>query len=557
MTLEEKRRLVANHQASGAGPSLEAKRALVASHMNRDEGDVIAEDPAAAGEMALRKGLASGTFGLSEPMISGVKAMGQKAFEGIDPSKPITDYSLGEVGSAIKNKFKDFRWDKPINEQTEDLSERQMADLRMQKKREAEMPVLAGASSAFGSIASPMPIKTMNFLKGASIPKGMLNQFASNMATEVAPMVAGKALEEAISNPDATGESISDMALDPASLAIGTGLAARPFVKGMAGAVRAAPKAMRSKAEELALEAAISPNKSAMDRIRAQPGKVNELGGAILDDLQMSPLDRGTSLNAKAAGKLEEAGDVLDKIYESIPEAKVNPKKVAGILRNSEHMQQLRVTPGAEGQLAAFEKAIKTLETGGIEGVDAITSAPLKSARSVRQGIDKQINYNKKIPDMAGNQESLYKIRSGLADEMLNSADETMAASGKGNRGDLAAANKKASIMSLLEELTAKKAAGEASNRAISLTDTIAAAGGLAGGGGPLAVQTGIANKLVRTYGKQTAAWSLDKTSKALNKVAPKLAKQLDEISPTQRKTFLEGLTKSLNQGREVKAQEE
>jgi hypothetical protein len=180
-------------------------------------------------------------------------------------------------------------------------------------------------------------------------------------------------------------------------------------------------------------------------------------------------------------------------------------------------MDLMRKTPGMESAVAAIEKQLETLAANG--------QLTLKEAQALRQGIDKSINFNKAAPEMRGAQEGLYKQRTAIRDAMNEAINNLNPGAPK---NALKIANRKYGNLSTAEDILEKEIGRNQANRAISLTDTIMAAGG------PIAatkIALGVANKAGRTFGNSVQARVFDAISKkaglvpgAADKINPALA---------------------------------
>jgi hypothetical protein len=195
---------------------------------------------------------------------------------------------------------------------------------------------------------------------------------------------------------------------------------------------------------------------------------------------------------------------------------RVDAEELAKSVRAMPEIREIYRTPGMETLASSVDKMLETLKGRG-------NSLTLREAQALRQSIDKSINFSKKSDQLRGNQEVLYKIRTAVRNKMNDVVNSL-----GGEQDALLSANRRYGALQDLEELAGKQSARDSTNRAISLTDTIAGAAGVASGGTP-GVKAGLglgltaANKLGRTFGNSLMATGFDAASKRLARV-PALA---------------------------------
>jgi hypothetical protein len=201
------------------------------------------------------------------------------------------------------------------------------------------------------------------------------------------------------------------------------------------------------------------------------------LKGDLLPDKPMARTFRIIEAEApKRTGRVVDANEIADSL--------------------ASDLDNLRTVPGMEASVGSIEKQLDTLRKNG--------TMTLPQAQKLRQEIDASINWNKRVPEMARAQEFLYQIRSSLSSKMN---DVVGALEGVDS---LKKANRKYSDLATAENILEKNIPRGQSNRSVSLTDTIAAAGGAASGGVPMAAAALGGNKLLRTYGDTLAARAAD-----------------------------------------------
>lgn len=214
-----------------------------------------------------------------------------------------------------------------------------------------------------------------------------------------------------------------------------------------------------------------------------------------------------------AAG--QEIGSIIKPVSDEMGGV-INAKKIAEQIAQDPSIQEIGSTPGMEGVAQKIDAHLNTLAKNG-------ENMTLEQAQKLRQGIDKSINFSKRIPEMAGSQPYLAKMRNAISDEMnnvVNTYDQTVGETMSSDR--LRMANQAYSKLTQLKDISDNRMAAMAANRAIGLTDTIAGSGGAAvgagighasgmpGGGAVGAVVGGAvgggANKVARTFGPSLAA---------------------------------------------------
>lgn len=198
----------------------------------------------------------------------------------------------------------------------------------------------------------------------------------------------------------------------------------------------------------------------------------------------------------------------------------VDTQKIAKSILNSKEVEALRKTPGMEAAVAAIEKQVETLAKNG--------ELNLRAVQALRQGIDRSIKWNKLNPGTTGSQEGLYMQRSALA----NAMNDVVNRRSPGAATDaLKKANRAYGNLAEAEAILEKELARNQSNRAISLTDTVMAAGGAATGKPGLAFLLGGLNKAGRTFGNSMMARGASAGSRLAEKSAG-LSEQLAGIAP-------------------------
>lgn len=269
-----------------------------------------------------------------------------------------------------------------------------------------------------------------------------------------------------------------------------------------------AAKGLESFAHEKAVKAAGAMAKDF--RMIKDKGMMDSLGSYLLDNKLVTPL----SSVSKVAKNLEEAKDVAGKTIGHILDTsdaamapKISAREIALQLSEDPEIAGLAKIPGKEGTASQISNYLNTLYKNGEE-------LSLRDAQRLRQGIDESINFNKRVPDMAGAQPYLYKMRDALSQKMNEAVNSLDLAEGEESINRLREANQAYSKLATLERIAQNRVGALSANRAVSLTDTMA---GLAGAGmahgshsgaktAAVGAAAALANKAARTYGNSVMA---------------------------------------------------
>lgn len=355
-----------------------------------------------------------------------------------------------------------------------------------------------------------------------AITKGTPIGFLANKLSEASPA-------------DIAGVGI-DLAANPVNA---LGPAAKVAAKG---AELAAPiaKGLSSFAHEKALKAAGAMTKDF--RIINDKGMQDILGSFLLENDLVTPLSTVSKVGERLSAAKQIAGETIGHILDTADAGqtvRIKASDMAFALASDPEILALKNIPGKEATYKQVRRYISTLQKNGNE-------LSLREAQKLRQGIDSSINFNKRVPDMAGAQPYLYKMRDALSKAMTDAVDaidqgqpfvsnapRIGEAGAPTALGRLKEANLAYSKLAQLEKIADSRIGNIQSNRGISLTDTIAGAGGMALGHSPMGAATtgaglALANKAGRTFGNPLMATGANKAAKVL-KSAPEA---LSEVSP-------------------------
>lgn len=373
------------------------------------------------------------------------------------------------------------------------------ANIRRREALEAENPRAALAGKAAG-FAATIPV-----LGGGSV--------AATTAGRAAQAARGGAIAGALTNPgDTAGEVASPLSeltqrAKQSATGAATGAVFQAGLEKVAAPVaRAVGQKLGGSAERMATKA-LSPTKGQLEKLQAS-GQEQKLGRMLLDEGAIPAGGRTSAILRRVSERKESVGEKIGEILGSAGDKKlISGKVIANNLKQADEFVDVAAgIPGAEGLAGRAEKMLQTIRSRGQMSV--------KDAHQLRKQVDKLINFSKRNDELRGVEPQLYAIRTEL-----NNAIQSVMNRFPGKQGEqLKRLNAAYSKLAEAERIAEGGVARAGANRTISLTDTIAAMGGLASGGPGLAVAAGAANKLARTYGRTTAARGLNLAGKAATK---------------------------------------
>lgn len=301
--------------------------------------------------------------------------------------------------------------------------------------------------------------------------------------------------------------------LKNAGLGIGTGLVAQGLAEGVSKVGSGISSWLKGKSNEKAV-AAIGANKADMKFLG--PKGVDQLGQETLKKEIVTPLSTPKSILEKAENSKEVVGDQIGKIIRMADDAgapKIDGAKIGLNLLDDAEIQAARTTPEMGSMVNAAERSAESLASNG--------EMTLKQAHDLRRRVDQSIKFNRKRGELPpGTQEVLYKVRDALNTAINDGVNESVGA----GTDVLKKLNSEYSKLSKIQKIAENRVAMNSSNRAIGLTDTIAAAAGGAIGneiGGPEGsvigtLVGGALNKTGRTFGASVQATGFNRASKIL-----------------------------------------
>lgn len=378
-------------------------------------------------------------------------------------------------------------------------------NLKRLEQESKEHPYASAAGTGAGILASSL------------LPAGAVAKEASLGAKALAGAKSG-ALIGGLANPGDKEGEISPLQLGDrlkgAAIGGAIGAAAPVAIEGASKTISSVGDYLRNKAALKAARALGRPTPTQAVKMAAS-GQDAQIGRTLLDEGAIPALGTPKRIQGRIEGLKDKAGEEIGDLIDSAGSSKpIDSTKLGLDILDSPELAQMRKTPGMESTVAAIEKQVETLSKNG--------EMTLKEAQALRQGIDKSINFNKSAPEMRGAQEGLYQQRTAVRDAMNDAINNLDSGTPK---DALLGANRKYGNLSKASDILDREIGRNQANRAVSLTDTIAGAAGLAGGGPIGAAALGAANKFGRTFGNSLQARMYDAISKGAAKSAPNLAK--------------------------------
>lgn len=368
---------------------------------------------------------------------------------------------------------------------------------------------------------------------------------------EGAAISAGQQLtEDTLGDHELSAAKYATTALEGGLLGaiIGSGLHAGVGLAGDALALRAAAKGegvaakglgtkLSAFAETQAAKGMLPPGSIGANEVQKlgrtveeQQTKLGQLGRTGLDE-GISTAGASKAVQAeRAAKRVEEVGAELGSIRKSLEESAVRPSSETILKRvGDEVIKPLMDRPFSWADQSAVKPYVHDIVKGLGGTMTEAGEVALKkpTAESFDQVFQLRSRLGKKLESMrswekanlgaeAPGHADLRQIYGIVEDEFEKAADRA-AVDLDENIGQKYRVQKALfGDLKTIEKWTSKASAKESQNRAISLTDTIAASSGIGSAlaGHPLGLLAPVANKLARTYGNQAAALVADKAAK-------------------------------------------
>lgn len=348
---------------------------------------------------------------------------------------------------------------------------------------------------------------------GASVLAGGLARGAAKGASLLQRLISsgktGAVMGAAVNPGDTEGErnpvQLGDRAVNAGTGAV-IGTALQGGVEALGPVARRAAEYLKTKAAKKATRAVGRPTPTEAAAM-AKSGEDVTIGRTLLNEKAIPVLGTPGRIKNRVDALRETSWESVDELLSSGGESSVVDGAAVGVkLLESPTLALLRKTPGAESTVKAIEAAAETFAQNG--------SMTLKEAQAIKRSIDKQIRYQKGIPDLDGKQQAMFEGRTVLRDQM----DEAVGDLGAG-KGALKAAFKKQGVLEKASDLAEKEAGRTQANRAISLTDTIAGAAGASTGNPLAAIGLTALNKAGRSVGNAVQARGFDAAGNLIAKV--------------------------------------
>lgn len=399
------------------------------------------------------------------------------------------------------------------------------ANIKRQDQQKKDFPWSTAAGTAAGLLGGGLMIPVGAPAKLAGGMVGPVTRGA-DLANKVWQGAKAGGIMGAAMNP---GDVEGDVTLMPAerakNAALGFGLGGGlPIAASLLGRGKeAAIGILGKKAEEKAFRSLGRGTPQAMQKM-VSSGENRAIGRELLDEGAIPVLGTPGRIAGRVEGLREKAGEQVGSLVKSAGGAKLVDAENLGLqILDSPELALMRKTPGMEGAVTKIEQQVETLAKNG--------KMNLEEAQALRQQIDKSIKWGKVTPDV-GAAEGLHMQRTGIRDAMnegINSLNPG------GPKDQLLAANRKYGHLATAGHTLEKELARDQSNRAISLTDTIAAVGGAASGNTPEertrnAILLGLLNKGGRSFGNAVQARGYNALAGALAK-SPKIV-ELAQSNP-------------------------
>lgn len=291
---------------------------------------------------------------------------------------------------------------------------------------------------------------------------------------------------------------------------------------------------------------------------------VQKLGASLLDEGVITPLGTANDVAERVGGKvssylgklkgtLEKSEDTLRNFDPSraTPE-QLKAFSVANLPTNEIKAQAIdsvkKSLAGAPDE--AIQPAIAQIEQWFAKRPEVMSINELQELKTGLNNFLKKSDFYKDMPGIS--KEGLLAVRRSAKEAIEQKANAAASILGE-DSGQIKAINQKLGQMLEAQDMAHDAIARAGANRAISLTDTIAGAGGAAAGGaavGPVGAMMGLgsalANKAIRTYGDGTAAIAANNFSTFLKNSSPTFQK-LAQTNPTAFAAMTEHLSQKYN----------
>jgi hypothetical protein len=414
-----------------------------------------------------------------------------------------------------------------------DYVERRDAEIKRSKKLAEENPAEHIAGTVGGALLTSV-VPGAAAAKGATAGARILNAAKTGAAMGLA------------ANPGETEGELSGPQLAERIRQGGTGAVLGAGLQGVGEGVskiaEKAPGFFKELAREKALKQA-GANKKALENLRSS-GKFNDAGDLLLDEV-ITPLSRPKDIAEKVS---EKAGKAMSDVSGYIKQADEILQRPQGFNLESSTPEQIRAA--VKGQISTDQiksnlmkeiresmpgvpeeelaPAFSKVETWFKDRPEYMSASELQQMKVGLNNFLKKSDFYKDMPGIS--KEGLLAVRRG-AKEAIEQKGNAAAEILGDSAGKIKNTNKRLGNLLEIQDMSADAIARDAANRSISLTDTIAGAGGLGAGavfGGPAAIATAAGaagvNKLGRMYGNSLMATGSNAVAEGLKSISPKFA---------------------------------
>ena len=457
--------------------------------------------------------------------------------------------------------------------------QRRDENIKEQQALAESNPLAYGVGNVAGSLATPAaPMGLASRLGLLSKGKTLVTADqasklarAGQAAKGIGQAAATGAGIAAVTNPGDIEGEVSPLQFGQRVDNAKTGALVGGLSQGVVGGVGKLAQGVASGAKSLAETKAFKATGAMLKDFRKvdKTKSINEIGRQLLDDKVVtkgatpkkiverleSLIDDSTATIENAINKIDKGSGKVDDIlkqqsftggaYDQAQTLKASffrPSEVAENLKNSirEKYNQIpkeKLQPAIDEIDSWFSNMPETL--------------PISKVHEMKKQMGKflkESDFYKRGADLGLAKEGTLAVRRGLKEGVEKQADTVSKMMG-GSGGEIKEANKRLGNYLTVKDVATDRVSRDSANRAISLTDNIWGAAGLAGGGGVAgglmsgdlegaakgALTAGAlmgGNKLARTYGNSLMAVGFDKAANALLKV-PQMA-ELAQKNPAQ-----------------------
>jgi hypothetical protein len=510
----------------------EREQLVAAAHAKWEAENQQADEPkTGAGEAALEHFGNAASLGYLPHM--------QAAAEGLmpDPSAGVDD-DLRARGFKVQNA------------PDQNYVRRRDANIARQDLESKEHPLASGLGTAAGIAANVVGTGGLG-----TVAKG------AGLAQRLGSAAKVGATFGALANPGDVQGEVAPFQIDErtknAAIGGATGLAGQALAENAGPIANRVGKYFGAKAEEKAVKAAGAYQK---DMVAADNrGNLNQMGRTLLDEKVVTPLATPGKISSRLEGKiggLEDKltgliGDAEEKLgktefWDALP-VDQQEKLMGSLFDPKATAERLKAEIKSKYSQIPEEKlkpALNEIDTWFSNRAQVMSPAEVQQAKVQMKRFLKDSDF---VREVGIQKEGTLAARRGFKEGVEKTADTLASVMGE-KGGQIKKTNQDLGNLLQAQKMADTRAAREAGNRSISLTDTIAGAAGMASGTGPvgkMALSSALAgaNKLGRTFGNSIQATGFNAVSKQLLKI-PKLA----EMAKTNPEGFSALVSRTVDQ---------